>query len=180
MASRIAGTFAATVVTVAAVASLTACSSGGSHPSAHVTGTAAPGAAARWWQDSNASVGSAINLADPTAAARGLVPDRASYCTILRQTVAAGHGVLATAKPGDRNAIATVRAWLAELEAVAPPAVLPAWQVTGSSVTTLLANNGKVGASTLPPGVTAAQLASAGQTIASDAKSACNLTLSAS
>ena len=164
------------IVTVAMTLSVAGC--GGSSPS-HPAMPASTTVATRWWQDDAAAVGSTINPNNPTAAARKLHPDRQSYCTILSETVSAGHNILAGVSATDPATLVTVTAWLAELQAVAPTQLDAAWHTMSSAITTLIGSHGSATSPLVPAGMTAAQISQASQTIAADAKSSCGLTLAA-
>jgi len=148
-------------VALAGVLATAACS-GASAPAKHVS----PTSATRWWSNSAVGVGSTLAPGATDAAATRLHPSRTQYCTMLRQTVAAGRSVLTGAS--GRAATTATTAFVAEVQAVAPTAIAPSWRTLGPALVTV-AHGGTLSSS--------AAVQQAGAAIAADAKSACHLDL---
>jgi hypothetical protein len=99
-----------------------------------------------------------------------------SYCGILRQTIRAGHSVLAGTKANDPALLTATKAFVADLTAAAPDPVRAQWRVLGPALTDLVGSAGKLGAVS---GVNSRLVSAAATAIAADAKSRCDLDLSA-
>jgi hypothetical protein len=172
--------FVAAIVTVAVTA--VACSGGGSgsHPTSAVHSSAgarnSTTVATRWWSNSAATTGSHIDLADPTALAAKLHSSEHDYCGMLKQTLAAGKAILPGVTAQDPALLGATRAFVAELQAVAPTSVAGSWRVLGGAVTSLVAAGGNA---SKVKNVDAAAVQKAAATIASDAKRSCGVDLSA-
>jgi hypothetical protein len=98
------------------------------------------------------------------------------YCEILRQTMRAGHSVLAGTDANDPALLTATKAFVADLTAAAPDPVRSQWQVLGPALTDLVGSGGKLGAVS---GVDSRRVSAAATAIAADAKSRCSLNLSA-
>jgi len=172
----------AAVCAVVAVAPLAAACTGGS---------GAPGAApqitfdsqsfssalvaTRWWSNSANAVGSVLDPKNPTAGAADLSTSPTDYCGMLRETVAAGKSILPGVTANDPALLTSTRAFLAELEAVAPDSVAGSWRVLGNAVITFVESGGD---STAVKKVDAAAVRKAAGTVAADAKRSCGVDLS--
>lgn len=137
--------------------------------SSHLTAT-------RWWSNSAAARGSRIDPTQPDAAASRLHASRAEYCRMLEQTVAAQHSILPGVTTNDPALLTSTRAFVAELEAVAPSAVAQPWRVLGPAVTSLVASRGDLAK---VHRVDAAAVQRAANAIAADAKRSCGVDLAA-
>ena len=131
--------------------------------------------ATRWWSNSANKVGSVLDTKHPEAGAAGLSASPTDYCGMLRQTVAAGKSILPNVTANDPALLISTRAFLAELEAVAPPSVAGSWQVLGPAVITFVESGGD---STSVKRVDAAAVRKAASTVAADAKRSCGVDLS--
>jgi hypothetical protein len=161
------------LLVVAGVA-LTGCTGGssGHRSSAAPTLGSTPAAATRWWSNSAAKAGSAIDLADPLAAADRLHTSQTDYCTMLRDTVSAGRSILPGVTADDPALVAATRAFVAELQRVAPQPLAASWKVLGTAIVSLVESGGdvtKVGA------VDTQAVRRASTTIAQDARSSCHV-----
>lgn len=171
---------AAVLLTGAAItAGLTACS-GSSGPSGSSASTAVSispvsngQTATRWWSDSAGSSGSTIDLGDPTAAASGVHPSQPEYCGILKATANATKAQLSTMQTKNAASVATLQAFVAELQASAPSEVSGAWKVLGGALLALV--NSKAGHVSTGT-ATSAQIEAASQAIVRNAEQKCGLT----
>lgn len=137
--------------------------------------TAASGVVAtRWWSVPGAVRGSHIDPQNPTAVAASLRPSRTAYCTVLKQTIRAGHALLPDVSGKDPVLTITAEAFIGELTALAPAPIQTAWQTTGAVVLALIASKGQL--STIKQ-FGAAGLAQATARIAADARNACHVNL---
>jgi hypothetical protein len=160
----------AAALTIAAVASVSACTSS-KHTTPPTTSASPVAAATRWWSNSVVAAGSTVDATSPGAAAARLQPSRTDYCGMLKQTVES-NTVLSGLHPGDTKLQTSAKAFVAEIVKVAPAAVQPAWQTLGPVIVSIV-QSGAGSAATVG---TAKNLLAA-QTIASDAKSSCNVDL---
>ncbi len=131
--------------------------------------------ATRWWSNSAVKVGSSIDPSRPQAAVARLHPSRTDYCTMLRETVSAGRSVLPGVGAADPSLLVATKAFVAELQRVAPAPVAPSWQVLGDVVVKLVASGGDI----RNVRVDAAAVQRAGTTVAAHAKSTCHVNVSA-
>ena len=131
--------------------------------------------ATRWWSNSAHALGSTIDTANPEAGAAGLNASESQYCGMLRQTVAAGKSILPGVTANDPALLTSTRAFMAELEAVAPATVAGSWQVLGPAVITLVESGGD---SAAVKKVDAVAVRKAAGTVAADAKHSCGVDLS--
>jgi hypothetical protein len=159
---------------VLAGVALTGCTGGssGHRSSAAATLGSTPAAATRWWSNSAVKVGSAIDLAHPLAAADRLHTSQTDYCTMLRDTVSAGRSILPGVTADDPALVGATRAFVAELQRVAPQPLAASWKVLGTAIVSLVESGGdvtKVGA------VDTQAVRRASTTIAEDARSSCHV-----
>jgi hypothetical protein len=131
--------------------------------------------ATRWWSNSVHKLGTVLDTEHPEAGAEGLSASPIDYCGMLRQTVAAGKSILPGVTANDPALLTSTRAFLAELEAVAPAPVAGSWQVLGPAVITLVESGGDLASVTR---VDAAAVRKAAGTVAADAKRSCGVDLS--
>ena len=131
--------------------------------------------ATRWWSVPGAAKGSRIDPVHPAAVAARLRPSRTAYCTVLRQTTAAGRSVLPTTDAHDPVLILSTQAFVGELTALAPAPVHAAWVTAGTAVLALVRSGGDLDTVQVahPAAVRAATSA-----IAVDAKKVCHLDVS--
>jgi hypothetical protein len=150
---------------------------GGSPPSLTVGNQSFSSAlvATRWWSNSANSIGSTLDPQDPEAGAAALSVSPIDYCRMLRQTVAAGKSILPGVTANDPALLTSTRAFLAELEAVAPTSVAGSWQVLGRAVITFVESGG--GLAAVKRG-DAAAVRKAASAVAADAKHSCGVDLS--
>lgn len=151
-----------------------ACSSSDPGPVQHTTASSnlAP---TRWWANSASESGSPIDPNDPKAAARQLHGSKSDYCAMLKQTVAAGKSILPGVTANDPALMASTKAFLAEIEAVAPDPVAGPWTVLGGAVLALVGSRGDAAK---VKGIDAAAVREAVRTVAADAKRSCGVDLS--
>src|SRR5207237_72463 len=83
-----------------------------------------------------------------------------------RQTLAAGHTILPNVTANDPALLTSTKAFVAELEAVAPSDLAGSWKVLGSAVLTFVQSGGD---STKVQGIDAAAVRTAASTVAADA-----------
>ena len=156
-----------------ALASTAACSGGS--PSALRQASSAPAPAlSRWWSNSAVTAGSTVDPAHPNAADSRLHASAPDYCGMLQQTLAAGRSIL----PGGSQGLplATLQAFVGELQQVAPPEVAGQWRILGSAILAFARSNGtSLGTSGNPSAV-----ANAAASISTNARAACEVNLSAS
>lgn len=175
VSSRRAQIAAGAAVAVAAVALMvSACSGGGAHGRSATTDPAAAQAPTRWWSNDVAAAGSTIDPADPAAVAARLNVSAASYCAMLKQTLAAGRSLFDGAHAGDARLVTSTEAFVAEIERVAPVAVAEDWRTLAPTLVALV--QGKP----VPAGTSAGaqRNAAAAKVISQDAQQNCGLTLS--
>jgi hypothetical protein len=98
------------------------------------------------------------------------------YCSILRQTVRAGHSVLAGTAATDPKLLATTKTFVSDVTASAPSEVRAQWQVLGPALTQLVESGGKLATIS---GVNTREVSAAATAIASDAKTRCHVDVSA-
>jgi hypothetical protein len=173
MASRV----AVAVVLAALAPAVAACGGGSGSESSATSGAQLQSSAlvaTRWWSNSAAQAGSTIDASHPDELAGQLHTSPADYCGMLRQTLAAGHSILPNVTANDPALLTSTKAFMAELEAVAPSAVAGSWKVLGPAVLTLVASGGdpaKV------KGIDAAAVRVAARKVAADAKHSCGVDL---
>jgi hypothetical protein len=131
--------------------------------------------ATRWWSNSASKAGSLIDPKDPESAATKLHTSPRDYCGMLRQTLAAGHTILPNVTANDPALLTSTKAFVAELEAVAPSDLAGSWKVLGSAVLTFVQSGGD---STKVQGIDAVAVRTAAGTVAADAKRGCGVDLS--
>jgi hypothetical protein len=174
-----AGLCAAAVLAIAVAG--TGCSKSSHHDAAQSSAVAssaskpAAGTATRWWSNSAVKVGSAIDPANPGAAAAKLHESQADYCGMLGQTVKAGKNLISTAQTADTGLRLGIQAFVPEITKVAPSGVAGQWRTLGP-VVLAAAQAGALPSSGAGSGTVAA-LEAVG-VIAADAKTRCGLDLS--
>jgi hypothetical protein len=158
---------------LAASLSAAACTSS-KHP-APAGASSSSTAATRWWSNSAVAVGSTIDASNPMSAARTLHPSQTDYCGMLKQTLQAGKSILPSGMASDPKLLTSSEAFVAEIQALAPPAVSGSWQVLGPVIVQLVKGGGA-----LPTGSSAgtAQNLQAATAINADSKKNCGLDLS--
>lgn len=162
--ARLSATAAASVLALV----LTGCSSGSA-----AGGSATPQPqAGRWWSNGAAAVGSNVDASDPTAAAARLRPSQKDYCGMLAETMKSGRSVLPGA--GGSGSVATLRAFVAEIQQVAPAEVSGAWRVLGPALVGFASSQGSsLGTSSAD----ATSLSLAAQRISAHAAKVCHVDL---
>lgn len=160
------------LVAIAIAGTLAGCG-GSSGGTSHSSSSSSPPAATRWWSNSAVTVGSTVSPADPEAAAARLSPSQADYCGMLKQTLAANKSLVSAITATDPALAVSARAFLAEIQRVAPASVTGQWHVLGPAVLELVKSGGTSG---LPSNLGA--LTSAANAISSDAQTNCGVDLS--
>ncbi|MFN2518723.1 MAG: hypothetical protein ABR604_06700 [Jatrophihabitantaceae bacterium] len=161
---------------LALAAALLSCG-GKHHGSSHASATSsAPShVASRWWSNAAVAIGSPIDPAHPDAAAAALHASQADYCGMLKQTLAAQNTILSALTDADPTLVTRTRAFVAEIERVAPAGVSAQWQVLGPAAVAVVESGGDTKA--LPSGDLAV-LTRAGTAITVDAQRNCGVDLS--
>ncbi|HKC29242.1 MAG TPA: hypothetical protein VKB75_14610 [Jatrophihabitans sp.] len=131
--------------------------------------------AVRWWSTTAAQAGSTIDPKDPEALAGKLHTSQTQYCDMLRQTISAGRSILPNVTANDPALLASTRAFVAELRAVAPPTAAGPWRVLGPAVLALVGSGGDLAK---VKGIDAAAVQEAARVVAADAKRSCGVDLS--
>lgn len=153
---------------------------GGSSSKSDSTRTTVPGpssslVATRWWSNSATTAGTTIDPKNPEAVAGQLDASKADYCGMLRQTAAAGRSILPNVTANDPALLISTKAFVAELEAVAPSSVAGSWKVLGPAVITIVESGG---GSAAVKKIDAAAVQQAARTVSADAKRSCGVDLS--
>ena len=131
---------------------------------------ASTSAATRWWSNAAVHQGSTVNPNDPSAAAAALHPSQTDYCGMLRETLA-NTKVLPGLESGDAKLAVAAKAFVAEIEQVAPTNLQGDWR----QIAPILIGVSQSGVSgTASADTTTLQAA---QAIAADAKTNCGLDL---
>lgn len=165
----------------ALAAGLSACSSNSGSTATH-PGTSSSvssgsvnfaGAATRWWSDSAGTSGSTIDISNPTSAASAVHPSQSVYCGILTATANATKSQLTAMQTKNAASVATLRAFVAELEASAPTEVSSAWRTLGGALLALV--DSKAGHASTGT-ASSAQISAASQAIVANAEQKCGLT----
>lgn len=140
------------------------------------SGPAVQQVATRWWSNPVADKGSRIDESNPDAAANLLVPSQDTYCAMLKETLSAGRAVLPSAKAGDKALVASTKAFIAEIQGVAPASVAGDWRTLAPTLIALV--SGKQ----LPANTSdqAKANAAAAKAIGADAKANCGISLTTS
>jgi hypothetical protein len=133
--------------------------------------------ATRWWSNTEVKAGSTIEPGSPDAAVSKLHASRTDYCTMLRQTLAAGKSILPGVTAADPALLISSKAFVGEIQKVAPSAIASSWRVLGTAVIALVESRGDTTKATKE--IDAAAVQKAGSTVASDAKHSCGVDLSA-
>jgi len=156
---------------------LTACSGSSHSPSAATSGERPTGGtsvvATRWWSNAAGDQGSTVSTT--TKVSKSLHPSRTVYCSMLRETMAAGKSVLPGATATSPALATTTQAFVNELQAVAPPAVAGAWHVLGPVLVDVVKSGGAL--ANLRTQIDANAVSAAAQTISADAHVGCHLEL---
>lgn len=170
----------ARVVALCAAVSLVpvtaACSGNDAKPKAHDSSASSGLVATRWWSNSAGTTGTEIDANRPQALAGKLRPSASDYCSMLKQTVAAGKSILPGVTAQDPALLASTKAFVAEIQAVAPAAVAASWKVLGDVVVAFVESGGDP---TKVKGTDTKAVQSAVGTIAADAKGTCHVNLAA-
>jgi len=170
----------AVVPGAALVVTLSVAGCGGAHHgSSHAGKASSPSSpssfvATRWWSNSAVAVGSKISSAHPDAAATDLHASQADYCGMLKQTVAAGKSLLPGLTATDPALVTSTKAFVAEIEKVAPAGITAQWQVLGPAVLTVVKSGGDTSAL---PSVDLGAVTKAATAIASDSVKNCGVDL---
>jgi hypothetical protein len=98
------------------------------------------------------------------------------YCGILRQTLRAGHSIMAGVTAEDPDLLAVTRSFVSDLTAAAPGPVRAQWLVLGPALTALVRSGGKLSAVS---GVDARRVSAAATAIATDARTRCRVEVNA-
>lgn len=159
---------------MAAALAVTLAGCSGSTPPLTAAGTSPAASTGRWWSNTAVKAGSPVDQADPGAAAAGLRSSTKDYCGMLTETMRSGRSVLTG--PGAGASLSTLKAFVAEIEKVAPSAVSGAWQVLGPALVGFAESQGS---SLGPHTADASRLAAAAQQISSHASSVCKVDLAA-
>jgi hypothetical protein len=167
-------TVALLAATVVAAPILAGCSGGGSAAAPKASTTSGP-VATRWWSTSVAPAGSTIDSKSPANVASRLHSSQTEYCGMLRQTLAAGHSILPNVTAADPALLTSSRAFVAELEAVAPSQVAGPVKVVGDAVLALVGSGGDPAR---VKGIDAAAVSKAASMVAANAKRSCGVDLS--
>jgi len=159
------------------IASSMAGCGGAHHRSPHAGKTSAPSSfvATRWWSNSAVTVGSKISSTHPEAAAAKLHASQADYCGMLKQTVAAGKSILPGITATDPALLTSTKAFIAEIEQVAPAGITGQWQVLGPTVLALVKSGGDT---TALPSVDLGAVTKAADAISADSTKNCGVDLS--
>jgi len=179
----------AVAVSAAALASvlvIAGCDSGGGTHAATATtpSSSAPSAAVagksfsavRWWSNSAASAGSAVDVNNPAANASSLHPSRSDYCQMIAQTQKAGKTLFTGVAASNTDLQVTITAFAAEIEAVAPSQVSGAWRTLGRAIVMMARSGGDVAHL---KGIDAKSVQQAAATISADATAVCHLSFKA-
>ena len=177
---------AASAAALASVLFVAGCDSGGkahsSTPAPSGGGSSAATAvgksfkAVRWWSNSAAPLGSAVDVSHPTALASSLHPSRGDYCQMLTQTQSAGKTLFTGVAATNAELQVTITAFAAEIEAVAPSQVSGAWRTLGRAIVTVARSGGDVAHL---KGVDAKIVQKAAATISADATASCHISFKA-
>jgi hypothetical protein len=132
--------------------------------------------ATRGWSNAAGPAGAAIDPSAPNAGGGKLSPSKDDYCGMLEQTLAAGKSILPGISATDPALLTSTRAFIGELQKVAPPDVRAAWQTLGSAVITIAESGGDAGKLAK---LDAKGVGEAANQVAASAKKDCGLDLSA-
>lgn len=169
---------AVALLTVPAVATACSGSSGGGRTvsTAPAPSTSAAAAPTRWWSNSAVTAGSTIDVNDPTSAAAKLHPSKTDYCGMLKQTLDSGNSILPGITATDPALLTASKAFVAEIQQVAPADVTGSWQVLGPAILALVNSGGNLSA---VQSLDVASISKAVTAVSDEAKQACGLDLSA-
>jgi hypothetical protein len=163
---------------VAIAASVAGCTSTQQKKSADLGTSSAPTStfvATRWWSNAAVTAGSKIDPKHPDAAAKDLHPSEADYCGMLKQTLAAGKSILPDITSTDPALLTSAKAFIAEIEKVAPAGITAEWQLVGPAVLSLVKSGGDTGSL---PAVDLGALTKAADAINTDSLANCGVDLS--
>jgi hypothetical protein len=170
---------AAACAAVLVVASVAGCGgakhAAGTSPAADKSTSSSTFVATRWWSNAAGTVGSKIDPAHPDAAAAALHPSQADYCGMLKQTLAAGKSILPDITATDPALLTSAKAFIAEIEKVAPAGITAQWQLVGPAVLSLVKSGGDTGSL---PAVDLGAVTKAADAIAADSLATCGVDLS--
>lgn len=169
---------AAVAYAAIAVAAYVAGCSSTQHKNAGEHGTSSPPAtsvATRWWSNAAVTAGSKIDPEHPDAAAKDLHPSQADYCAMLKQTVAAEKSILPDVTSANPALLTSAKAFIAEIEKVAPAGITAEWQLVGPAVLSLVQPGGDTGSL---PTVDLGALTTAANAINDDSLANCGVDLS--
>jgi hypothetical protein len=171
-----------TAACLAGTVALTGCSgSSGDKPGAKGTDRGSPSPsstfeATRWWSNAAGAPGSLIDPSDPNAGNGKLSPSKDAYCGMLEQTLAAGKSILPGVAAADPALLTATKAFIGELQKVAPADVQGAWQTLGAAVIAIAESGGDAGKLAK---LDAKGVGEAANQVAASAKKDCGLDLSA-
>ncbi len=138
--------------------------------------TPPPGSAAtRWWSNSAARAGSTIPADGSDPAAAKLRPSDQDYCGMLEQTLAAGKSILPGMTAGNPTLLTSTKAFITELQRVAPAALASEWQILGTAVLAIVESGG---ATSALHGIDPARVGQAAAKVSTDARARCGVDLS--
>jgi hypothetical protein len=165
---------------VAIAASVAGCTSTQQKNAADLGTSSAPAPAStfvatRWWSNAAVTAGSKIDPKHPDAAAKDLHPSQADYCGMLKQTLAAGKSILPDITSTDPALLTSAKAFIAEIEKVAPAGITAQWQLVGPAVLSLVKSGGDTGSL---PAVDLGALTKAADAINTDSLAHCGVDLS--
>ncbi|MDT4958439.1 MAG: hypothetical protein QOD31_2238, partial [Pseudonocardiales bacterium] len=163
---------------VAIAASVAGCTSTDQKKAADLGTSSAPTStfvATRWWSNAAVTAGSKIDPKHPDAAAKDLHPSQADYCGMLKQTLAAGKSILPDITSTDPALLTSAKAFIAEIEKVAPAGITAQWQLVGPAVLSLVKSGGDTGSL---PAVDLGALTKAADAINTDSLAHCGVDLS--
>src|SRR5205085_3707019 len=110
----------AAVGIVLTLPTLAACTGSGPHSTSRAPSAAGSAQVTRWWSGGAGT----------------------DYCGMLRETVKAGRSILPGVGADDPARLASTKAFVADLERLAPSAVAGAWRVLGPAVVKIVASGG--------------------------------------
>jgi hypothetical protein len=157
----------------ALVPAASACTSPAPRPALH-SSPASGVLATRWWSNSGTESGTKIDAAKPDAIAARLHESQSDYCGMLKQTVAAKKSILPGVTATDPALLTATKAFVAELEAVAPASVSGPWKVLGTAVLAVVESGGDTAK---VKGIDATAVQRAATEVAADAKRNCGVDL---
>lgn len=172
----------AAAVCVAGAVALTGCSGSAGHepgPKATHSGSPSPSStfeATRWWSNAAGAAGSRIDPSAPNAGDGSLGPSKDAYCGMLDQTLAAGKSILPGISATDPALLTATKAFIGELQKVAPAGIQSAWKTLGTAVITIAESGGDAGKLAQ---IDAKAVADAASQVSAEAEKDCGLSLAA-